>query len=148
MNRQLLESAKSAELPAIPTDGLDKIVIPRATARAIIEHGRAIRRQNDCSEGTQHAALESIPHVVDALTSMWGYHECSNYLRKLMVVDTVRHHRRGFSRDVFDELAFLYRLIQDNRGSLITETMPRIQRDELKQRERLMRVESAYLRRS
>ncbi|MFZ0255649.1 MAG: hypothetical protein WAN46_08390 [Gammaproteobacteria bacterium] len=149
MNRQLLESAKVAQpLVALASD-LDEIVIPIATARAIIERDRPIQQQSTSStQKKQQAALEAMPHVVDALVAMWGYHECSNYLRKLMVIDSGRDHRQGFSREAFDELVFLYRLIQDNRGSVIEEKMPKIQLDELKHHERLMQIESAYLRRS
>jgi acyl-[acyl carrier protein]--UDP-N-acetylglucosamine O-acyltransferase len=149
MNRQLLESANVAQPLAAPANGLDEIVIPFATAQAIIERDRTGQEQNVSSTNKTHqAALEAMPHVVGALTAVWGYHECSSYLRKLMVVDTERGNRQGFSREAFDELAFLYRLIHDNGGTLIEESIPKIQRDELKHRERLMQIESAYLRRS
>lgn len=149
MNRQLLESGKLAWPIPAPASAPGEIVIPIATARAIIERDRTSQQQNTSRRvESSQAALEAMPHVVSALTAMWGYHECSTYLRKLMVIDTQRSTRQGFSREAFDELVFLYRLIQDNRRSLVKETMPKIQRDELTHRERLMRIESAYLRRS
>lgn len=152
MNRQLRESARVVAQPLVaPGSHLDEVVIPAATARAIIQRNRADQEQKNTSSSInkkQQAALEAMPHVVNALIATWGYHECSNYLRKLMVIDSERDHRQGFSREAFDELAFLYRLIQDNRGSVVKERMPEIQLDELKHRERLMRIESAYLRRS
>jgi hypothetical protein len=148
MNRQLLESVKAAVALARPDSDLDEVVIPVATARAIIDRYR-IGPQHTCdADGQQKAAIEATPHVVNALTAMWGFHECSNYLRKLMVIDTERDNRKGFSREAFEELVFLYRLIQENRNSLIKEILPRAHLDELEHRERLMRVESAYLRRS
>lgn len=148
MNRQLRESAKLGGPLVAPANGLDEIVIPITTARAVIERDRAGRQQAPNATRNQQAALEAIPHVIDALTALWGYHECSNYLRRLLVIDTERDNRQGFSREAFDELVFLYRLIQDSRGALIAEIMPKIQLDELKHRERLLRIEAAYLRRS
>lgn len=149
MNRQLLEPTTIAAPRPEFASGADKTIIPSATARAIIEHGRNRRLQKwSQAEDRSRAAIETMPHVVDALTAMWGYHECSNYLRKLMVIDTQRPNRQGFSRAAFDELVFLYRLVQDNRGSFVKETIPKVQLDELRHRERLMRVEAAYLRRS
>ncbi len=149
MNRQLIESGQLAQPLPAPVSTPDEIVIPTATARAIIERDCRNRTHNASRrEEKPRAALEATPHVVNALTAMWGYHECSIYLRKLLVVDTQRGNRQGFTREAFDELVFLYRLIQDNRQSLVKEKMPKIQRDELKHRERLMRIESAYLRRS
>nr|MBS0021022.1 hypothetical protein [Gammaproteobacteria bacterium] len=150
MNRQLRESARVAQPLVAPGSHLDEVVIPATTARAIIERNRADQQQKSTRSinKKQQAALEAMPHVVNALIAMWGYHECSDYLRKLMVIDSERDYRQGFSREAFDELAFLYRLIQDNRGSVVKERMPEIQVDELKHRERLMRIESAYLRRS
>lgn len=152
MNRQLFAAAKalgSAKIAESPGSGTDEVVIPSATARAIIARARRSQQQHTGKAiERQRAALESLPHIVNALTAIWGYHECSNYLRKLLVIDTARDNRQGFSREAFEELAFLYRLVQENRSSLVQEVMPKAQRDELTHRERLMQIESAYLRRS
>ncbi len=51
------------------------------------------------------AALEAYPHIVEAVCIFWGGRECDTYLSKL-VIDT-RGGRRGFPREVMDELLFL-----------------------------------------
>lgn len=146
MNRQLLESAEVAHPPMVPLDGAEEKVISSSTARSIMQcyHTMAHQTMNPGKQ-QQQAALEATPHVVNALTALWGYYECSDYLRKLMLIDARRESRQGFSQEAFDELVFLYQLIQDNRGSVMKETLPKIQRDELARRERLGRIESAYL---
>ncbi|MGF1613123.1 MAG: hypothetical protein ACFCVA_04200 [Gammaproteobacteria bacterium] len=146
MNRQLLESAEVVHPPMVPLEGAEERAISSSTARAIMQcHHTMAHQTMNPSKQQQQAALEATPHVVNALTALWGYYECSVYLRKLMVIDARRESRQGFSQEAFDELVFLCQLIQDNRGSMMKETLPKIQRDELEHRERLRRIESAYL---
>jgi hypothetical protein len=51
------------------------------------------------------AALETYPHIIEAVCIFWGGRECDTYLSKL-VIDT-RGGRRGFPQEVMDELLFL-----------------------------------------
>jgi len=51
------------------------------------------------------AALEGYPHIIESICLMWGGREADAYLSKL-VIDT-RGGRKGFPRDVMDELLIL-----------------------------------------
>ena len=79
MNRQLSSSAPGAGPCSQAIGDSDKVLIPPAVARALIKrnHGEHNTKPS-CPDSTCRAALESIPHVVKALTALWGYRECSS----------------------------------------------------------------------
>jgi hypothetical protein len=54
------------------------------------------------------AALEQMPRVCEQIKLLWFYPECEQLLDKLIIDD--RGNRRGFRREVMDELLFLARL--------------------------------------
>ena len=76
------------------------------------------------------ASIESFPRVVKAITGLWRYAEGQKYLEELIVVESDRQKRAGFSVEVQDELMFLYQLLNDQRrilslrGQNITEHSP------------------------
>lgn len=49
------------------------------------------------------------PHIVEKLVLLWGYPECLDFLRSL-VIDW-RGNRQGFRREVMAELVFLHALL-------------------------------------
>jgi hypothetical protein len=49
------------------------------------------------------------PHIVQKLVLLWGYPECLNFLKSL-VIDW-RGDRQGFRREVMAELVFLHALL-------------------------------------
>ncbi len=51
------------------------------------------------------AAIEGYPHIIESICLMWGGREADAYLSRL-VIDT-RGGRKGFPRDVMDELLIL-----------------------------------------
>ncbi len=54
------------------------------------------------------AAIESHPHLLQPLTTLWGHPEFDRYVSRLLVDD--RGGRKGFAADVVEELLFLAQL--------------------------------------
>lgn len=81
---------------------------------------------------TTRAALESYPHIVESVCLMWGGREADDYLSKL-VIDT-RGGRRGFPRDVMEELLVLVE-VSTIKSGLKPDFTP-FDRDRSRERER------------
>jgi len=65
----------------------------------------APRRTGPPERAIVRAAIEGYPHIIESICLMWGGREADAYLSRL-VIDT-RGGRKGFPRDVMDELLIL-----------------------------------------
>jgi hypothetical protein len=60
------------------------------------------------SVSNARAAVESCPHLLQPLSTLWGHPEFDRYVSRLVVDD--RGGRKGFSAEVMEELLFLAQL--------------------------------------
>jgi len=97
------------------------------------ENPAPVRRRTGAPERVVvRAALESYPHIVESVCLMWGGREADDYLSRL-VIDT-RGGRRGFPREVMDELLVLAEVCTIKSG-LKPDFTP-FDRDRSRERER------------
>lgn len=120
---------------------MDKRVIPPVLSRAIIgAANNTSRGANSPSNHDQKAALEGFPHVIEPLTSMWGYLEARAFLERLLLTGPDRENRKGFPPETHEELMFLYNLAVNYQDLLLREKLSQTQLDELAHQEKLRRT--------
>lgn len=98
----LTEKSYSSTGPLTPIQHSDypEISIPEGDAAT-----PAPKRTGPPERVIARAAIEGYPHIIESICLMWGGREADAYLSRL-VIDT-RGGRKGFPRDVMDELLIL-----------------------------------------
>lgn len=96
----LTEKARNSGGPVTPIRHSDYPEI-----RAPEEEQAAPKRTGPPQRVIVRAAVEGYPHIVESVCLVWGSREADSFLSKL-VIDT-RGGRKGFPRDVMDELLIL-----------------------------------------